>query len=815
MASISTALGTLLSELQRRKVTQIILGYGAFAWLLLQFGALLFETFDSPAWAMRLLFLVLLLGLPVTVVLAWVFEFSPRGIERTASLEQLSAPHRTGLPVILAARISDAESEDDISDGQANLLLREAALSSREFHSAASRVDGCELLLAFEEADSALLFALRFQAHARQLGVGLRVALSPVDGPAGPQSLDSGQAAAVQGLLDSTPAGSVVAHSAVRNALQASRDTVLADVLTALPSGHHHVIPAAQVAKLDAALQGRAGHTRAGEPSTALKVLALAFLTVTVGLIWSWLPSIQRSAQAPIPTLAVLPFVDPTHDEGLALLVDGLSEDLFNAVGRIQGIRITARRSSRQMRDSGLGVSEIGQRLGAGLLLEGEIRPVDGRLRVTAWLTETSSGLERWNRSFEEPTVRLGLMRTQLANALAEELGLPSPAESPELPSAVTASHAQLYPLYLEALGYLNLPRSADTLGRAEQLFNDIIASAPDYAAARAGLCRTLLAWYMHGKDLQHFQRAEAACQATLEAEQENVDVLLALAELHRVRGQHQQALDYYRRGLALNAGSVELQAGMGRLLQAMDRKDEAEQALRAALVADPAYSPLYNDLGHLYWDMGRWEAAVEMFTQAARLEPDNYGVLANLGSAYYYSGRNEEALEAYERSLQLEPNRTALNNSATIRYAMGEYQAAADLYLRATRIEPADFRLWSNLADTESLIPGREAEARAHYQRAYDLLQGNLAVNQKDAQTLALLAWCAANIEQPGEAELRITDAILQDGDNPVILYYAAQVHRRIGHPELARNFVQRALEQGFPADVMAATPGLGELMP
>jgi tetratricopeptide (TPR) repeat protein len=73
----------LFAELRRRNVIRAGVAYTVLAWLLVQVADILLETFGAPPWVMRSLVMALALGLPVTLVLAWVFELTTRGIQRT------------------------------------------------------------------------------------------------------------------------------------------------------------------------------------------------------------------------------------------------------------------------------------------------------------------------------------------------------------------------------------------------------------------------------------------------------------------------------------------------------------------------------------------------------------------------------------------------------------------------------------------------------------------------------------------------------------------------------------------------------------
>jgi TolB-like protein len=87
----------LFAELKRRNVYKVAVAYAVVAWLLIQIATQVFPFFEIPNWAVRLVVLVLIIGFPVALVLAWAFEITPEGIKRTEDVNH-SQPttHRTG-----------------------------------------------------------------------------------------------------------------------------------------------------------------------------------------------------------------------------------------------------------------------------------------------------------------------------------------------------------------------------------------------------------------------------------------------------------------------------------------------------------------------------------------------------------------------------------------------------------------------------------------------------------------------------------------------------------------------------------------------
>lgn len=72
-----------LSELRRRKVYRVSIAYGFAAWLLAQIAGLISDSFEADPWVMKMIITILILGFPITLILSWIFDIGPEGIERT------------------------------------------------------------------------------------------------------------------------------------------------------------------------------------------------------------------------------------------------------------------------------------------------------------------------------------------------------------------------------------------------------------------------------------------------------------------------------------------------------------------------------------------------------------------------------------------------------------------------------------------------------------------------------------------------------------------------------------------------------------
>src|SRR6266567_1685106 len=78
---------SFFAELKRRNIYKVAIAYAVVAWLLMQIASQIFPFFEIPNWAVRLVVLLLVIGFPVALILAWAFELTPEGIKRTEEIE--------------------------------------------------------------------------------------------------------------------------------------------------------------------------------------------------------------------------------------------------------------------------------------------------------------------------------------------------------------------------------------------------------------------------------------------------------------------------------------------------------------------------------------------------------------------------------------------------------------------------------------------------------------------------------------------------------------------------------------------------------
>ena len=152
---------------------------------------------------------------------------------------------------------------------------------------------------------------------------------------------------------------------------------------------------------------------------------------------------IQVKPKDKLKSLAVLPFVNMSPDPENEYFSDGITEELLNVMAKIEGLQVTARTSSLAFKGRHEDIKQIGAQLGAKTVLEGSVRKVGNRVRITAQLINTADGYHIWSETYDRQLNDIFEVQDEIAlkisNKLREKLTLdPSkdtlikiPTESP------------------------------------------------------------------------------------------------------------------------------------------------------------------------------------------------------------------------------------------------------------------------------------------------------------------------------------------------------------------------------------------------
>jgi serine/threonine protein kinase/Flp pilus assembly protein TadD len=403
--------------------------------------------------------------------------------------------------------------------------------------------------------------------------------------------------------------------------------------------------------------------------------------------------TIPHTVVSAAKSVAVLPFTNMSNDPENEYFTDGMAEEIINALNKVQSLRVAARTSSFAFKGKNEDVGEIGRKLKVSTVLEGSVRKMGNRLRITAQLVNVADGYHLWSERYDREMEDVFAIQDDISQAIVKALKvILSEGEKKQI-EKVRAENVQAYDYYLRGRQYYHIHRKS--LEYARQMFSRAVETDPEYARAYAGVADScsLLYMYFDARDY-NIRQADVASAKALELEPD-------LAEAHVARG------------LAVSLSK---------------RFDEAEQEFETAMKLDPKLFEAAYWYGRALMSEGRMPEAARMFERASALRPEDYQAPSFLAQAYNSMGRIEEATVANRRSIRLMEERLELNASdaraanllAATYASLGEVDKAVEYAERSMAIDPDDAMLLYNIACTYTLI-GRTDEAIGFIERAVD----------------------------------------------------------------------------------------------
>ena len=174
--------------------------------------------------------------------------------------------------------------------------------------------------------------------------------------------------------------------------------------------------------------------------------------------------------------------------------------------------------------------------------------------------------------------------------------------------------------------------------------------------------------------------------------------------------------------------------------------------------------------------------------------------------------GDFESGKQAYEKSLKIEESDAAHTNLGFIYYYLGEFEKSVAEHRKAVALNPDQADLWLNLADA-LYFAGEKAAAKSAFDNVSVIAWNRLSVDPDDFFTMFLLGWSQQMLGNMAVAREYINKGLDNAPNDPYGHYYAALIEVGDGNHEAALRALQGALDNGYPAKILAAEPHLEDL--
>jgi len=385
------------------------------------------------------------------------------------------------------------------------------------------------------------------------------------------------------------------------------------------------------------------------------------------------------------PSIAVLPFANMSDDPEQEYFSDGISEDIISSLSQLPNIFVIARNSTFTYKGKSVNVQQVCRDLGVKYILEGSVRKVGNRVRITAQLIEGTTGHHLWAERYDRELEDIFAIQDEVTLKILRELQVKlTSGEQARLYSKGTENIDAYLKMTQARFYFYHNDRGSNIVAR--QICEEVIALDPKWE-----MPYSVLGW-THWTDArmgwsdspeESVREAFQCAQKSISLNESSVAHGL-LSWLYLITGVHEKALLEGERSIAVAPNSADAHAFYAFSLAFAGEPKKAMSRIESALRLNP-FPPSWYFLvsGIAYRLLGRYEEAIAAYKKAISIEPGNLSAHVALATVYALDGREMEAQGEAEEVLRIEPKFSVERYAKSLAFMN---QAYRDLSIAALR---------------------------------------------------------------------------------------------------------------------------------
>jgi len=551
-------------------------------------------------------------------------------------------------------------------------------------------------------------------------------------------------------------------------------------------------------------------HRRRSLTHRVLPVVVALAAIVFVAFLY---PTLNRSQTR---HLLVLPFNCPGADSETDFLCEGLLDT------------VTAKLTEMRRFGSSLSVvpvSEVrGQRVisadmanrifGVDLVVTGSVLRDEASIRIPIELVDATRLRQIRSRTITADNTTDFLLQDRVVAALEEMLDVELGAAEHQALAVGGTSNAEAAGLFLQARGHAGKTPTEVHLSRAMNLYRKALEIDPEYADAMVQLADACDQRYQLKGDSIWLEHGARYAQRAVVLAPDLPAAQFAAGRFNLQDSMYENAIEHLQRAIALDPLRLDAYMYLAQAYEAVGEPDLAGAAVERAIRTGPEDWQTHYDLGKFFYDRHEWERASGYFREVVRLLPESSVGYTALGGALFYLGDREQAREALERGVAIGSGYEGYNNLATLEFYEGRYAEAAALYARALELDDGDYQVWNNYAETLAASKADQVRVRQAYARSAELAEQILATDPDNVAVMIELASIRIALGKDEEARRLVARALDHEITDPNSMIDLADLFEKTGDRNAALVWIQRALEAGYPLQIIEDYEGFQSLV-
>jgi len=353
----------------------------------------------------------------------------------------------------------------------------------------------------------------------------------------------------------------------------------------------------------------------------------------------------------------VLPFENVSGNPDQEFFSDGLTEEMIAQVGKLNRDRVTviARSSVAKYKGKRLAANDIGKELKADYLLQGSVRHWAGRVRITVQLIQAQDQTDLWTESYDRDVKDVLAVQDSVVQSVASQIHVALTGEEKARLANPRQAQPEAYVAYLKGRYYWNR-RTAESMQKAEEYFQQAIDRDPTYAEAYSGLadCNSGLSWHGFKSPAEALPKAYAAARKAIEINPQSAEAHASLALLLSHRWDWAGAEAEFKRTLELDPQYANGHHWYGDYLSMKSRHNEALFEAKRALELDPLNLMISTWVGLRYYLAHNYSSAIEQNRSSVELDSNFAAAHLALGEDYVQAGLHSQGVDELQRAASL-----------------------------------------------------------------------------------------------------------------------------------------------------------------
>jgi adenylate cyclase len=411
--------------------------------------------------------------------------------------------------------------------------------------------------------------------------------------------------------------------------------------------------------------------------------------------VWKWHPgatplaAAKSNAAKPEPngataSIAILPFTNMSGDPEQEYFSDGITEDIITDLSKIAGLMVIARNSSFTYKGRSVDVRTVGRELGVRSVLEGSIRRVGKRVRITAQLVDATTGGHLWGERYDRDLTDIFEVQDDVTRRIVDALKVTlSPAENARLTAGGTSSmDAYDYVLRGREL-LLGKTKNRETFEQSIKLFMRALELDPNYPKAYAALSMAYNLDYQNrwsDDPDSSLPLAKRCAEQAIEKDPNEPFARLVASWAAIFEKDLDRATSEVNIALRLNPNFALAYSNLASIHNYSGRPLEAIPVLERAIRLDPAFrAQNLHFLGIAHLLAGKYETAAALLRERILLVPGTDFSRVLLASSLGYLGEVDEAGRIWRELKEINPKYSFREHFSRQPFRPGDVERVAE----------------------------------------------------------------------------------------------------------------------------------------